>query len=108
VNKKAQALVEFVLILPVIIFFIFIVIDFSNVFYNKNRLENLNSEITEYMAKGKTFDEAKNILPNDITSSFVDSGSNKKIILEKDIDFVTPFVFRNGYHISSERVVLNE
>ena len=110
-NKKAQALVEFVLVLPLIILFLFVVIDFSNVFYNRNYIENLNSEVVEYMSKGKTFEEARSILPNNITSYITETGTTKKITLKKDINFVTPFayrVFRNGYQVSSERVVLNE
>ena len=39
-NKKAQALVEFVLILPILIMILFSIIDFGNIFVTKSNLEN--------------------------------------------------------------------
>ena len=39
-QNKGQALVEFILVLPLIMMIIFVVIDFSNVFYQKNKLED--------------------------------------------------------------------
>ena len=46
-NKKGQALVEFILILPVFIFLIFSVYDFGIIFNKKNALENISTDIIE-------------------------------------------------------------
>ena len=39
-NNKGQALVEFILIFPIIVLILCIIIDFSNVFVSENKLEN--------------------------------------------------------------------
>ena len=44
-NKKGQALVEFVLILPVLIFIILAFIDISRLMIMKNHLESMLSEV---------------------------------------------------------------
>ena len=44
-NKKGQALVEFVLILPVLIFVIFAFIDVSRLMIMKNHLETVLNEV---------------------------------------------------------------
>lgn len=111
VNRKAQALVEFVLIIPVIVMILFIIIDFSNVFYNKNMVENLTNTSAEYIIEGKTLEEVKQTLPNGVNITLVPYGNNRKIIVSKSINFVTPFAysfFANPYTVSEERVILNE
>ena len=39
-NKKGQALVEFIVILPVIIFIVMMIVDFMTIFSYKNKLES--------------------------------------------------------------------
>ena len=43
-NKKGQALIEFVIILPVMLLLVFCLIDFGMVIYEKNNLENIVSD----------------------------------------------------------------
>ena len=46
VNNKGQALIEFVLILPIFIFLIFLSVDIGRILYAKNHLETkLNDAI---------------------------------------------------------------
>ena len=66
-NKNAQALVEFVLILPIIIMIIFIIIDFSNILYQKNHLEGTLSDVTDALKKTKNTSSINNILTTDTT-----------------------------------------
>ena len=40
-NRKGQALVEFVLILPLFIMLLFAIIDFGNILNQKSKLENM-------------------------------------------------------------------
>ena len=44
-NRKGQALIEFVLILPVLILILFIIFDFGYIFYSKYELKNQSMEI---------------------------------------------------------------
>ena len=48
IKNKGQALVEFVIILPIIMIIIFVIIDFSNVFYQKNNLESIMNSVVTY------------------------------------------------------------
>ena len=51
-NKKGQALVEFVLILPVFLMILFAVVDFGNLLYRKNQLENVSTDIVRLIRNG--------------------------------------------------------
>ena len=46
-NRKGQALVEFVLILPVFILILFAIVDFGTILSKKNELENDSMDIDE-------------------------------------------------------------
>ena len=53
-NKKGQALVEFIIILPVIIFIIMLLVDFMTIFSYKNKLEsNMNNVTILYKGTNK-------------------------------------------------------
>ena len=46
-KKRGQALVEFVVILPIFIFFLFAMIDFGKMIFIKNQLESEMDEVIE-------------------------------------------------------------
>ena len=111
INNKAQALVEFVILLPIIIMILFIVIDFAFVFYNKNTLEGMMNDVALYKQKGKSYEEIKSTLPKDVTLSYKNNNNKSTMTLTTKIDLITPFAstfFNNPYEISTERVILNE
>ena len=111
VNNKGQALVEFVIILPIIMMIIFVIIDFSNIFYQKNYLENLTNDVVKLKEKGKSDDYIKNNTDKDIKISYKKNNDIKKIIISKNIYLVTPFsnmLFDNPDTIKTERVVYYE
>ena len=110
-NSKGQALVEFVIILPIIMMIIFVVIDFSNVFYQKNNLENVLNTVVSYKQGGKTDNYIDNKLEDNIDVSYVKDNSNLIIKVTKKVKLVTPFssmFFDNPYTISTERVIIYE
>ena len=59
-NRKGQALVEFVLILPIFILMLFIIFDFGNIFYSKYDLQNQSSDIVRLIIEGSTIEEVEN------------------------------------------------
>ena len=61
-NKKGQALVEFVIILPIMILLIFCVVDFGRVISVKSELENVTSDAVMLYQNGKMPDEINSIL----------------------------------------------
>ena len=109
-NRKGQALVEFVLILPIFIMVLFVIYYFGNIFSSKSNLENVSSDIVD-MYKNDV--EKANIMSNysnlDIT---FDEYSEKytKIVIKKSVDVITPGLDRilgKKYDIVVERIVSN-
>ena len=110
-NKKGQALVEFVIILPIIMMIIFVIIDFTNVFYQKNHLESITNDVVVYKENGKSNEYIKNNVDKDINISYKQTGNSLVIKTKKKVTLVTPFsslFFKNPYIIKTERTILYE
>lgn len=106
-NRKGQALVEFVLILPIFIFIIFTIIDFGIIFNEKNHLENDSLDIINLYNKGTTTEEIESIYKN-YKVNVSDDTDYYKIKISKNIKLRTPGlgkIMGNPYKIEIERVV---
>ena len=106
-NRKGQALVEFVLILPILIFILFAIIDFGTIFSTKNSLEGDSADIIELFNSGKTLDEIK-IIYEDRVVSVSDNGEYYKFIVSDSLKLITPGfnrLFGNPYVVKVERIV---
>lgn len=109
VNKRGQALVEFVIILPIFILLVLGCIDIGRIMYTKMNLEEQMSDVVDYYKKGKTIEEIKNKIDDDI--DIKRDNEYTTILLTKKIDIITPglqFIFDNPYLIKIERSILNE
>lgn len=110
-NRKGQALIEFVLILPVLILILFIIFDFGNIFYSKYELQNQSMEIVRLVKDKKTKEEIIDIyykIDIDINTYKEDY---KKITLTKELDLITPLldnILNNPYLIEVERIIPND
>ena len=58
-NRKGQALVEFVLILPIFIMILFSIVDFGMIFNKKNELENISVDVVNMLNKDIPLEEIK-------------------------------------------------
>jgi len=106
-NKKGQALVEFVLILPIIIFMIFAAIDFGIIFNEKNHLENDSLDIINLYNKGTSIEDIENIYKK-YDVSVIDDTDYYNIKISKKIKLRTPGlgkIMGSPYKIEIERVV---
>ena len=111
IKNKGQALVEFVIILPIIMIIIFVIIDFSNVFYQKNNLESIMNSVVTYKENGKSNEYIKNQIKDDVKITYEINNENLTINISKDIKLITPFssmFFESPYTISTERIILYE
>lgn len=109
-NNKGQALIEFVLILPVFVFLLFAVYDIGMIFSKKNSLENDSSDIIELYDSGKEIYEIKEMYKN-LNIEITDEEEYKMIIVEDQVKLITPglnLVFGNPYKINIERYIANE
>lgn len=106
-NNKGQALVEFVLILPIFLFLILAVYDFGMIFNSKNSLENESSDIISLYKNGKTLEEIKTIYPDNLVTISIDA-DYYEIRVEKSVSLITPGfnrVFGDPYLINVERYI---
>ncbi|MGM9879519.1 MAG: TadE family protein [Bacilli bacterium] len=111
-KNKGQALVEFVIILPIVLMIIFVIIDFSNIFYQKNHLEGITNDIVTLKENGKSNSYIENIVNDkDVKVSFASSSDTLKIKTSKKVKLITPFsslFFDNPFIIKTERTILYE
>ena len=106
-NNKGQALVEFVLVLPVLIFILFAVIDFGMIYSSKSILENDSTDIIDLFKDGTTLDEIRNIYSDKIIN--ISTMENYyKFRISASVDLITPGLNRvlgDPYVVNVERVV---
>lgn len=109
-NRKGQALVEFVLILPVFILILFAIIDFGTILSKKNELENDSIDIVLLINNGASIDEIKNKYSDlNIVLNSLDKYTEIKIT--KNINIITPglnLILGNPYEVIVERVIPND
>ncbi len=113
-NQKGQALVEFVILLPIFIFMLFAIIDFGKVLYTKNNLESKMDDVITLYEKAKKMEGIKEQLQltkENIQLEQEEEQENKIFILKKDIDIITPglnLLLENPYKAIVKRVIWNE
>ena len=111
VNRKGQALVEFVLILPIFILILLVVIDFGNILYSKNKLENNTTDIIRMIKNDENSLFIKKEYP-DISIEITDYKEGyKKVILTSEVKINTFFldkILGNPCQINTERVIPDE
>ena len=108
-NRKGQALVEFVLILPIFILMLFAIVDFGMILSKKNELENISVDVTAMIKNSDNIDDIKNLYPK-VKINISSDDKYTKIIISDDVDIMTPGLNRilgNPYKIKVERTIPN-
>lgn len=109
-KRRGQALVEFVIILPIFIMLILGVIDMGRILYSKIILEEKISDVISLIDKGKTVSDINRDLDNMILE-VQEEGDYVNYSLVQEIDIVTPglnFIFSNPYPLKVSRSISNE
>lgn len=112
-NKKGQALVEFIIILPILIFILFAIIDYGMISYNRNRLEGILSDVGKMYINNESQDEIDSFIKSndkDIEMKLSYEEKYVKIILSKKYNYITPGLNKifNSNMISIERKMYSE
>lgn len=108
-NKHGQALVEFIIILPILLLLIFAFIDLGRIIVCKNHLEGVmsevanleESEIKEYLKKDSEYKISYSIKIDEY----------KNITLTTNLDLITPGlknILHNPYVVKVERSIVYE
>ena len=107
-NRRGQALVEFILILPVFIMILFSIIDFGNILFSKNQLESTSSDIVRLIYHKKNVQEVLSLY-QDVSIRVEDyQGDYQKVTVSQDVRVITPFldkILGNPCHIKVERII---
>lgn len=108
-NRKGQALVEFVLILPIFIMILFSIVDFGMIFNKKNELENISVDVVNMLNKDIPLEEIKSEYA-DIDIEISSDDKYKNVVISNKIDILTPGLNRilgNPYEVKVERKIPN-
>lgn len=108
-NNRGQALLEFILILPVLLLLVFALIDFGRIIVCKNHLEGVMNEVSnlpdedirDYLKTDKEYDISYKITINEY----------KNITLSTKLDLITPGlknILSNPYTVKAERSIVYE
>ena len=109
-NRKGQALVEFVLILPVFLMILFTTVDFGNLLHSKTELQNQSVDIIRMIQNGDGVQEVSERYSNIEIEVQSYQEDYQKVILVEQIELITPFLDRilgDPCMIQVERVIPN-
>ncbi len=112
-NKKGQALVEFIIILPIMIFVLLAIVDFGIMSYNKNRLENMIDDVSKMYKNNETTEEINKFIKDndkDITYQINNKEKYITIKLSKKYKSIVPGIDKmfKISNIDVEREIYNE
>lgn len=112
-KEKGQALIEFVLLLPIIIFLILAVIDIGRILYTKTWLESKMNDVVFLVNKeNQDANELDTLLENEqIVVKLKTNNDKTEITLLKEISFLTPgfnLILDNPYDIKIKRIVIHD
>ena len=105
-NNKGQALVEFVMIIPIFLFLVLGMIDFGNILYQKYHLENDLDVIVELYKENKQPEIDNYLLLNNINLDYGQENEFKIIELSKRVVINTPglnLILKEPYYEINKR-----
>ena len=82
-KSKGQALVEFIIVMPILIFIVIGIIDFGNILYQKYQLENILDTVTDLYNQEKISEINQYLAGKDITIDYSTSDNMNTIKLSK-------------------------
>ena len=110
-KNRGQALVEFVIVLPILMLLILGAIDFGTILYKKYMLENDLDYVVELARQNKTSEINTYSSKNGFVSKIENSNDYTTIIISKSVEVMTPGlnqILGNPYTIEAKRVIINE
>ncbi len=108
-NRKGQALVEFVLILPIFIMILFSIVDFGMIFNKKNELENISVDIINLLNNNNKIEEIQKEYPK-VDIKLTNEEKYTIVEISTKVNIITPGLNRvldNPYIVKVERKIPN-
>lgn len=113
-KNSGQALVEFIIILPILIIIMLGIIDFCMIFSKKNNLENTLDEVVLIWKENNTKESIEEYLKSvndNILFDYIKNEETIKLFLIEKHEVITPGLNRilsNPYKVKVSRVIYNE
>lgn len=111
-KKKGQALVEFVIILPIFVFMVLTVIDIGKIIFFRNELENEMSDVIDLYRNQKSYEEILSDLElqnSDIELQILNTDNETlTFYLSRNVEIITPglnLILSNPYPVEVKRVI---
>ena len=107
-DNKGQALVEFVIILPILLIIIMAIVDFGNIFIKKYSLENDIDIISNMYIENKKEEILDYIKEKNININYKEEDDFIIIEINKSININTPLlntVLGKNYKISTSKAI---
>ena len=114
INRKGQALVEFVMILPIFLFLLFAIIDFGKLLYIKNNLESTMDEVIDDYRSRENVDEINTKLKQKNANQWVTLKKEEEYLtfsLREEVALITPglnLILKNPFDVTIERSIKHE
>lgn len=113
-NRHGQALVEFVILLPIFIFMLFAIIDFGKILLTQNSLESKMDDVITLYENDKDTEEIAtklNLEKEKISLENTTENEYTNFMLKKEVEIITPglnLIFGKSYQASVKRVIYYE
>ncbi len=110
-NKRGQALIEFILIIPVLTLFVLGMFDIGNIIYKKYQLENSLDYVVDLYEADKNVELQRYLSSENIALKETNAAGYTTITISEKINFVTPGLSKilgSSYSIETNRVIIDE
>lgn len=109
-NNRGQALVEFIMVFPILLMILMAIIDFSNLFIYRFQLENKLNLISDLYMAGKN-DKIDDNLDTGIDFNVSQANDYVELILTRKIKINTPglnLIIGNPYTLKTSKFIYKE
>ena len=110
-NKKGQALIEFIMILPVFLMLVIGMIDFGKIIYEKYTLQNKLDLVVNLYTTNKIDNMNSYINDNQLKLKIEKNSNYITLTITKEVNIATPVlnkILNNPYIVEESIVVLND
>jgi len=111
-NKKGQALVEFIIILPIFVMMLLCIIDIGKIIFFQNRLEGKMEDVITLYKNENTYDYILKELQKDDEDIKLEIANDNNEYIEfkliKEVEIITPglnLILGNPHDLDVKRVV---
>lgn len=114
-NKKGQALVEFIIILPIFVMMLLCIVDIGKIIFFQNQMEGKMEDVVTLYKNENTYDTILKELQKEDKSLSLEIANNNNEYIEfnliKEVEIITPglnLILDNPHKIDVKRVVYYE